>query len=65
MVHNLIYIFVNFWIVLVSILLFSLPFYLVYRYKHYKNNQPKVGFNQHLEYFFASKQANYLIFFGH
>ena len=63
MAHNLIFIFVYFWIVLGAILLFMAPFYALYRYKHYRSRQPKVGFNQHLEYFFASKEADYLIFF--
>lgn len=50
-------------IIQLSILAFIAPFYGLYRYSHYKNNQVKVNLNTHLEYFLTSKHANYLVFF--
>jgi len=52
----------NFVLILVSILLFASPFY--YFYKRQSHGTIKAhGINRELEQFFASKQANYLVFF--
>jgi membrane protein YqaA with SNARE-associated domain len=45
------------------IILFMLPFYAVYRRRYTIDGNAKAGLNQHLENFFLSKQANYLVFF--
>jgi membrane protein YqaA with SNARE-associated domain len=50
-------------IVQTTIILFIAPFYLLYRKKQVPADGPKVGFSQHLEQFFASKYANWLVFF--
>lgn len=57
----LIYI-VNFIIVLVAIVIFILPFFAWFWFRHKESLGP-LGFNQYLENFFSSKQANWLIFF--
>lgn len=54
---------INVLVIQLSIVLFILPFYLWYRLSYYKNKEISVSLNQHLEYFFSSKQANYLVFF--
>jgi membrane protein YqaA with SNARE-associated domain len=51
----------NYIVVQISIILFFLPFYWIYRKRH---PQPdKFNFSRQLENFFLSKQANYLVFF--
>jgi len=52
----------NYILIQVAILAFFAPFYFVYRYYHAKKGIKDITFNQHLEYFFSSKQANYLVF---
>lgn len=54
---------VNYVIVQVSIILFMAPFYLMYRRKHVSEDGLKISLNRHLEYFFSSKYANWLVFF--
>jgi membrane protein YqaA with SNARE-associated domain len=60
MLAGLILILGNYLLVQGCILLFMLPFYLVYRWK-----QPHISasLSHRLELFFLSKQANYLVFF--
>lgn len=53
--------FLNFLIVTVSIIIFVAPFFLWYWLKH-RDSLGKINFNLYLEYFFSSKQANWLIF---
>jgi O-antigen/teichoic acid export membrane protein len=53
----------NYLLVQFSIIGFMLPFYLSYRYRHRSQDEVKLDLNQHLERFFLSKQANYLVFF--
>ena len=53
----------NYLLIQVSIVLFILPFYWLYRRKYLPDGEFKVNFNQHLEYFFSSKYANWLVFF--
>lgn len=53
----------NYLIIQTSIVLFVLPFYWLYRRKHVPDGEVKVSFNRHLEYFFDSKYANWLVFF--
>lgn len=52
----------NYLLVQTCIILFILPFYWLYR-RGQKNKDVKVNLNQHLEYFFTSKYANWLVFF--
>lgn len=52
----------NYFFIQLSVLSFFAPFYLLYRYKHQKSGAIKLSFNEHLEYFFGSKEANLLIF---
>lgn len=52
----------NYILIQAAILAFFAPFYLIYRYKHAKTGVKSTTFNQHLKYFFSSKQANYLVF---
>lgn len=51
----------NFFIITLSIILFITPFFIWYWIKH-KNSLGKIDLNLYLEYFFSSKQANWLIF---
>ncbi len=52
----------NFLLILVSILLFTTPFY--YLFKRQGHGSIKAhGINREIEQFFGSKQANYLVFF--
>ncbi len=53
----------NYATVQVSIILFILPFYWLYRRKYVPDGEVKVSFSRHLEYFFSSKYANWLVFF--
>src|SRR5262245_30085349 len=54
----------NFALVLAAIVLFMAPFYALYRRHHQPaNTEEPLSFNRHLEYFFTSKYANWLIFF--
>lgn len=53
--------FLNFVIVTISIVIFVAPFFLWYWHKH-KNSLGKININLYLEYFFSSRQANWLIF---
>jgi membrane protein YqaA with SNARE-associated domain len=53
----------NYLIVQTSIILFIAPFYLLYWRKHVSAGRPRVSFNRHLEYFFTSNYANWLVFF--
>jgi membrane protein YqaA with SNARE-associated domain len=52
----------NYLLVQICILLFFMPFYLAYR-RHHVAGHVKTSLSQHLEYFFLSKEANYLVFF--
>lgn len=53
----------NYLIVQSCIILFMLPFYWLYRRNHVPDDEVKVSFNRHLEYFFTSKYTNWLVFF--
>lgn len=44
-----------------AIILFFAPFYLIYIYNHNKYDKTKLTLSEHLEKFFISKQANYLM----
>ncbi|MBI1857032.1 hypothetical protein HY003_01285 [Candidatus Saccharibacteria bacterium] len=50
-------------LILALILLFMLPFYLVYYLRRNRDGEVKLNLSRHLENFFLSRQANYLIFF--
>lgn len=52
----------NFLIILAAIVLFAAPFFLWYYLQH-KESLRSIDFNTYLEYFFSSRQANWLIFF--
>jgi membrane protein YqaA with SNARE-associated domain len=52
---------VNYLVVQACIGLFFLPFYLLYRRNYYKNISLKASFNYHLENFFSSRYANWLV----
>ena len=52
---------VNFLFVFVSIVLFIVPFFAWYWWRH-KDSLKVLGFNHYLENFFSSKQANWLVF---
>ena len=54
---------VNYLIVQVGIILFMLPFYLLYRRTHVPDDEIKTNLNRHLELFFTSRYANWLVFF--
>lgn len=56
---NIILILQNYLFIQFSILLFFAPFYLSYRFRHKLN---ELSFSEHLEYFFSSKEANFLVF---
>lgn len=53
---------INYLLVQSCIVLFILPFYVLYRRKYVPDGDVKVSFNRHLEYFFSSKYANWLVF---
>lgn len=53
----------NYLIVQIGIILFMLPFYILYRRKHVPDSGVKINFSRHLEYFFTSRYANWLVFF--
>lgn len=53
--------FLNFLFVAISILLFAAPFFLWYWLLH-RQSLGRIGVNRYLEYFFSSRQANWLIF---
>ncbi len=53
----------NYLIVQICIILFILPFYWLYKRKCVQDGEVKINFNRHLEYFFTSKYANWLVFF--
>jgi membrane protein YqaA with SNARE-associated domain len=63
MLTDILKIIANYLFVQSCIILFMLPFYIVYRHRHVTDGNVKTGLNQHLENFFLSKQANYLVFF--
>lgn len=63
MLDTLLKIIANYLIVLGCIILFMLPFYLFYRRKHIQDGEEDISFSCHLEYFFTSKYANWLVFF--
>lgn len=44
-------------------LVFAAPFYWLYLRRHYREKKIKVGINRHLELFFSSKYATYLVYF--
>jgi membrane protein YqaA with SNARE-associated domain len=54
---------INYILVLGSIILFILPFYLLYKRTLSKDDAKHHSWNKKLETFFLSKQANYLVFF--
>jgi len=53
----------NYLVVQICIILFILPFYWLYRRKRVKDDEKKINLNRHLENFFTSKYANWLVFF--
>ncbi len=53
----------NYVIIQIAIILFMAPFYLLYRRSHVPDGELRISFNRHLEYFFSSKYANWLVFF--
>jgi membrane protein YqaA with SNARE-associated domain len=53
----------NYLLVQACIILFMAPFYYFYWRTHVKGGEVKVDLNRHLELFFSSKYANWLIFF--
>ena len=53
----------NYIFVQACLVLFALPFYLLYRRKHIKAENKDFGFNWHMENFFSSRYANWLVFF--
>jgi membrane protein YqaA with SNARE-associated domain len=61
MLDSLIRIAGNYLVVQACIILFFLPFYLLYRRDYYRHNPVKVGLNRHLEIFFTSRYANWLV----
>jgi len=63
MLDNIFKIIGNYLIVQICIILFIAPFYWLYRNKYVQDGEVRVNFNRHLEYFFTSKYANWLIFF--
>ena len=52
----------NYIFVQACLVLFALPFYLLYRRKHIKAENKDFGFNWHMENFFSSRYANWLVF---
>lgn len=62
MVSNFIYLIQNYFFIQITILAFIAPFYSAYRYTHNKAGLKNISFNLHLENFFSSKQANFLVF---
>lgn len=62
MVNSIINIVQNYILIQFAILIFFAPFYLVYKYNHNKAGLTHITFNLHLENFFSSRQANYLVF---
>src|SRR4051812_44864286 len=52
----------NYLVVQTCIILFILPFYLLYRHKYVPDGDVKASFNRHLELFFTSRYANWLVF---
>jgi membrane protein YqaA with SNARE-associated domain len=63
MFDTLLKVILNYLIVQVCIVLFILPFYWLYRRKHLPQGEVKVSLNQHIENFFTSRYANWLVFF--
>lgn len=63
MFNTVLIVLLNYVVIQVSIILFMAPFYLLYRHKHVPDGELKISFNRHLEYFFSSKYANWLVFF--
>jgi membrane protein YqaA with SNARE-associated domain len=53
----------NYLFVLTCIVLFVLPFYWLYRREHDRRGKPTTNFSRHIEYFFTSRYANWLVFF--
>lgn len=60
--HTVAVILLNYLLILLAIVLFSSPFYLLFR-KHRQNVPDKLVINREAEDFFQSKQANLLVFF--
>lgn len=54
---------VNYLVVQFGIILFIAPFFVWYRRSHGRDAGETPPFNHHLEKFFGSRQANYLVFF--
>lgn len=52
----------NYIVIQLSILAFFAPFYLAYLSRHKKFNGNKLTLSEHLERFFVSREANYLVF---
>lgn len=53
----------NYLLVQACIFLFALPFYLLYSRKHMRGGNKHLGFNWHMENFFSSRYATWLVFF--
>lgn len=52
----------NYLLVQLCVLLFVLPFYLLYRWRHPMPKGIKAPLSRHIELFFGSKYANWLVF---
>ncbi len=63
MAYFVIKILLNFVFVLGCMLIFIAPFYYMYRRTHVSEEGVKTNLSRHLENFFLSKYANYLLFF--
>ena len=63
MLASLFKIIANYVLVQTCIILFIAPFYWLYRRRYVPDSEVKVSLNQHIEYFFSSRYANWLVFF--
>lgn len=62
MLDSILKIIANYLFVQACIVIFVLPFYYLYRRKYVAEGTVKVSYSQHLEYFFSSRYANWLVF---
>lgn len=63
MFDSILRILVNYIFITVSIFLFFLPFYLIYRHRNKDKVLDKGAVSKKIEKFFLSKESNYLVFF--
>jgi membrane protein YqaA with SNARE-associated domain len=61
--HHFVQIILNYLFIQFSIIAFVAPFYLVYKYFNPEVKFRHLALNKHIEDFFSSPQANYLVFF--